>query len=144
MDLYVGNVPHGTLAPDLVKFLQRQVLLLRPSNAASAAAPVLRCELKRKGRSTYAFVTLSTSEIAEALQQNGAVVFGGRILSIRRANAAFRRPMGTAPAFKCGGLQLCTEWPPGGELTCLWAVKSEVKFQVRSDMCLSGSYRLVP
>ncbi|CAN0070017.1 unnamed protein product, partial [Ectocarpus sp. 12 AP-2014] len=37
--------------------------------------------------------------------------------------------MGTSPGFRCGGLQLCVQWPPG-DLTCLWAVKSGVTFQI--------------
>lgn len=82
----------------------------------------------KKG-STFAFVTLRSTEIAEALQNHARLVFGGRELKVKPSRAAFRRPMGTAPGFQCGGFQLCAEWPPG-ELTCLWEKTSEVTFQV--------------
>lgn len=119
--MFVGNVPHGTLAPDLVTYLHAKVLSLLPRNPT--AASILRCEVKR-GKSTFAFVTLRTREIAQALQHCGTP------LRIKPATATFRRPMGVEPGFECGELQLCAEWPPG-ELTCLWAVKSDVKFQVK-------------
>ncbi len=129
MEVFVGNVPHGTRAPDLVNYLHAKVLLLSSSTMTSTEAHILRCEVKRKV-STFAFVTLRSREIAQALQDCTDLVFGGRTLSVRPSKATFQRRMGTAPGFKCGGFQLCAEWPPG-ELTCLWAVESEVKFQVR-------------
>lgn len=124
VEIFVGNVPHGSLAQDLVKFL----LKLLPSD--STGASVLRCEVKRNRKSTFAFVRLRSGEVAEDLRHNcGTLVFGGRPLRIKPAKATFRRPMGTQPGFACGELQLCAEWPPG-ELTCLWAVNLDVKFQV--------------
>lgn len=129
VDIFVGNVPHGTKAADLVKYLHGKALLLSPTTATTPTkAPIVRCQVKKKG-STFAFVTLSSREIAEALQNCTSLVFGGRELRVKPARAEFQRPMGTAPGFECGGLQLCAEWPPG-ELTCLWAAESEVTFQV--------------
>lgn len=128
MEVYVGNVPHGTEARDLVNYLHGQVLLLLSSTAPPAEAPILRCEVFKR-RSTFAFVTLRSREVAEALQNCASLVFGGRPLRVKPPRVAFRKPMGTARGFKCGGFQLCAEWPPG-ELTCLWAVQSDVTFQV--------------
>lgn len=129
VDVFVGNVPHGTRAPDLVNYLHAKILLFSSSTTTSTEAHILRCEVMRKG-STFAFVTLRSREIAEALQDCAGLEFGGRMLRVKPSKATFQRRMGIAPGFKCGGFQLCAEWPPG-ELTCLWAVTSEVKFQVK-------------
>ena len=83
-------------------------------------------------------MTLRSMEIAEALQSCASLVYGGRKLRVKPRRAAFRRPMGTAPGFKCGGFQLCAEWPPG-ELTCLWAATSDVKFQVRTPATVGST-----
>lgn len=93
----------------------------------------------RKG-STFAFVMLRSRDFAEVLQNCASLEFGGRKLRVKPPRAAFRRPMGIAPGFKCGGLQLCAEWPPG-ELTCLWAVTSDVTFQVPKIFGSSGRCR---
>ncbi|CAB1112421.1 unnamed protein product [Ectocarpus sp. CCAP 1310/34] len=130
VEVYIGNVPHGTLAPDLAKFLQGSVLRLSSPSPALATTSILRCEVKRNAKATFAFVVLRSREIADVLQSYEDLVFGGRTLRIRPSKARFRRPMGTAPGFRCGGLQLCVQWPPG-DLTCLWAVKSGVTFQVK-------------
>lgn len=133
VEIFVGNVPHGTKAVDLVKFLHGKVLLLLPpSPTTPTEAPILRCQVVKKG-STFAFVTLRSREIADALQHCRGLVFGGRDLRVKPPRASFQRPMGTAPGFKCGAFQLCAEWPPG-ELTCLWAVTSEVTFQVYKEL----------
>lgn len=126
--IYVGNIPHATLAQDLVKYLHAQVLALFPSNSTSAS--ILRCQVKRKHNSTFAFVLVRSMEIAKALQHSPSLIFGGRQLKVRPVTKAkFQRPMGIEPGFECGGFQLCAEWPHG-ELTCLWAVSSDVNFQV--------------
>lgn len=128
-EIYVGNVLHGTLAPDLVKYFHGEVVTRRLTSDSTGAS-ILRCQVKRKHRgNTFAFVTLRSREIAEALMSGESLIFGGRRLNIGPSKAKFKRPVGVEPGFKCGGFQLCAEWPPG-ELTCLWAVKSGLKFQV--------------
>eukprot|EP00752_Nemacystus_decipiens_P006552 g5899.t2 len=136
VEIFVGNVSHGTKAADLVKYFQNKALSFSPPSTTSTEASILRCQLK-KTRSTFAFVTVRSIELAEALQNCASLVFGGRKLTVKPAKARFQRPMGTAPGFTCGGLQLCAEWPPG-ELTCLWAVKSEVTFQVSRTSSLAS------
>lgn len=50
VEIFVGNVPHGTKAADLVRYLHGKVVLLSSNSAITPAeAPILRCEvLKRK------------------------------------------------------------------------------------------------
>lgn len=136
MQVFVGNVSHGTRAPDLVKHLHH-VLASRSATTAAgseadsdSAAPVLRCEVKRNSRATFAFVTLRSQDTASALLDSDPGMFAGRPLRLKLSKGSFRKPMGVSKGFKCDGFQLCTEWPVK-RLTCWWEVTSGVTFQAR-------------
>lgn len=137
MNLFVGNIPHDTLAPQLVKHLQGA---LQSTGYVGESPPILRCEIKwgKKRGSTYAFVIVRSEDLATVLLGLNSSM-KGRKLRINRSSASYVRPMGTSTGFSCGGFQLCVQWPQEG-LTCLWQVDSGVTFQVGPETHRGMSY----
>ncbi|CAN0335609.1 unnamed protein product, partial [Ascophyllum nodosum] len=137
VNLFVGNVPHGTLAPALVSHLQ-ETLQSTKGFVDPGSPPILRCDMKRqKNRGgTYAFVIVRSEDVAKAFL--GQVCYmEGRKLRINRSSASYVRPMGISSGFTCCGFQLCVEWPRKG-LTSLWEVTSAVTFQVSRTSSLAS------
>lgn len=129
VNLFVGNVPHGTSPSALAKCLEGYLRGYgRWQGPSRRATRILRCQVQRKGVSTFAFVVVGCEEDAQELE-TGALRLGGRALAIKRSRGTVKnRPVG-GNVYWCGGFQLCAEWPPG-HMTCVSQVTTRTALQV--------------